>query len=527
MPWYFPLAFNPLSSFLPWDRALENSVALPGAELFKRYQAEATRYWQSHRSGPHFSTELAGSKLLFTSVGTLSNKGDRATITFTDANVTRIQALEFDPQTGCPATHSTAASNVSPEVPKPASVAFRLLGSRAWVGSVPKILPESGLSTDEIFLLEEHASFEARRTLYASAGQISNLWQEQNHIYWLEYVGETARVCRISKSDKMDEPTCVVSVRMPQSLALLGERTRDELTQELIFGLSEQTLLGDRHRIFALDLVRGTQRELTYELGGRPLAYAEAGGGIFLLVAHRQRRVIHEISSDGACRADLHLEDTPVRMVGLADGSLVLGLYGGDARGPQNKSGSTHSRRLPRSINPPIPASGCNASSGVWPTYQPQTRIGRRHPLRARALPLLRRCSRRHPSRKSKAKTRPQSAMPLGRQDRSWLSLDWCRRRLGLSGWLDLDSLDGSPTKRNRASDVSLRCQSRYPNSDLSFTTTRYWPTLQASLFHTPSFGMAVFIHFRKSAVALPMRMKKACTCKRGFLVWRRKNTRT
>jgi hypothetical protein len=329
------------------------------------------------------------------------------------------------------------------------------------------------------------------------AGFVYGLYYGGAKLAWYEEKIEETKLCWLPIANLKAKVSCSIVDRMPRSLYVLGEKRKASSkgqfeTQEIWIRRTEQTLQGDRYEILIWDLLADKIRTIPYKNGGKPLDIAFAGEQKWLLVGEETRRSLRLISDEGQCEKLIRIADLPMSLAGLSDGYLVVGLYEGKSR--------TIKKIDPQSLTsqPCYPSQG-HLSPLLYAMNQKSI------PDLETTLMATDPWVERTPS--SAIAGNVENAAPLnetkppfgGEMSKSGDSVDapWTPRPIFLFPFIGAEDPLGtqygfvSVPLMDHLQDETVRvsllygAESRYPNTDLTLTSTRFWPTLSATLYRS------------------------------------------
>ncbi|MFK7823523.1 MAG: hypothetical protein AB8G05_05170 [Oligoflexales bacterium] len=511
-PKYYPWSFNPFSRFMPMDEVLRDFLGKSGEELYEQYKKEAASYWKEHRKGPSL-LELPGQPLLLSSLSGFSANMDQAHLIFRhDGQKTRMN-LNFDSATGW-------LENVEPtpyKIPDPSSSNLQIARAGFQVAVASTVEGKTGFFKNRLVLIDSRYKGEnakIKKTLVNLKNSVFGLFEAPDKIVWLEKKGGLNRLCYINKSKLKgrlpvgrSEVICPIKTSLPASLRILGDikspypaigvfppSNQDlSLSTEIWLALREETLVGDRYRIIAWDTTKEKSRTVYYSGGGYPLQLAQAGRQLWLLVSEHNRRSLKKIDIQGDCQGTFHLEDYPLQVKGLKDGSVIFGLYRGsfnvlrkiDAKLLKTKSCSYSmppsspllwAMRQDRKVR----FGRALLKASTWNEKFDKLEVKKNANQLALASGLDRVNSSRGPNSVTPAKTKS-----AGWRARPLFAFPWIGAEDVLGTQIGIVSVPLMEHMQNESirATVLVGVDSRYPNTEVSMISTRFWPTITLGLY--------------------------------------------
>ncbi|MCB9229433.1 MAG: hypothetical protein H6618_07465 [Deltaproteobacteria bacterium] len=512
LPEYYVWSFNPFSPFMPMDQVLTDFLKKDGRSLYKEYKKAAREYWMGAKKGPLLA-QLAGKRMALKHLSVIKAENHKYYGVFKQEDHYTRMELEFDENSGW-MTRVVPTDIVLPDDPgslhhiaRP-SLNIAVSSKAGETSSVPD-------SMSLVFPKEsEDDNKESWLPFVGLRGDISMLEETPEKIVWLEQQFGVSRLCFVSKntirhgyqSVDRNQVLCPLQVKQPKNLRYLGSKntlfpaiglfpsskTDRFLATELWFNLEEQTMVGNRNRLIVWNSTENSTRTLAYDGGGTPLQIAQMADDYWMLLAERDRRSLRKIDADGRCLAVMHMEDLVTQVTSAGDGSLVLGLQHGD-------------RFSVLKIDPSgVKLKGCEPASSrssplIWAMQQnrltdlpeaiwsgsPWKKPGgeRDEPNEARHLSSA-------PGLNS-----AESGVGRGASAADSRPVSWRARPVLAFPWIGADDALGSQfgmvsvPLMDHLQNETLRLtalygmDSRFPNTELIFRSTRFWPTIDLSLY--------------------------------------------
>lgn len=321
MPWWWPYTIVPYAESLPMDRALRNFCGMNGEELYEAYKKDAAAYWKNAAKAPFLAEATKAARKEFNSVNGLRSDGREIQhLTMID-DVPWEVSVEFDAGTGWATGWKKKVKLLDEK-----SGYARLSGK-----SLKAAVRYEKDGPEDVSYVTSKAQGDKKATTLKREGTIFSLHEGPTQLVWLEQENAHTRLC--TKPKKGGKVSCSVKVAFPESLRALGEKERaagSGVTDELWLVFSQEKLRGTRYEVAVYDVRAGTLRRNVMVSQARPVSVAFAGKDTWVLLAERNERTLRRIDAAGQCVGMIALKDHALDLLGLDDGSLVVGLYAGD-----------------------------------------------------------------------------------------------------------------------------------------------------------------------------------------------------
>ncbi len=483
-PHYYPLSATPFSRFLPMDEALKDVFHKNAKELYEDYKSEARQYWQSQlqqgRIIPVLKSKIPRSVSGFLAFNTVANKTfllEREGASLSES------FLRFDPEGKLFAKESTER-----QFPK----SLTALSLRGDLRLAIQAMPDWKIGEPRyrlVRLKEQKSRLTAESILLEREGQLSDLGESLDKIFWHETLFEETRLCYVAKHDlahlplSKDAVHCPISVRLPQTLRFLSVEYEDldsaSYVRKLWYKISEQSLVGDRHELWTWESDNGNFTQLHVAENAEPIAVARTEKERWLLLAERSHRSLLKIKKDGTCLAYVPLADN-VQSIESFDATQLLAVFWVGAKFAFQKFQPSQLRSQPckdlsahdsplllamRSSKPITLAQAVNEAS-LWKDTTPsQTQAT--VPLGSESKAMI--------SENQEAQWHPRPILAL-----PWIGAD---DALGYQfGVFSIPLMDRLQNETVYGS-VLYGLASHYPNTELTLVSTRYWPQLSLSAY--------------------------------------------
>lgn len=484
MPYYYPLSATPITDFLPMDEALRDFLGKKGRELYEEYKAEAEAYWASHRKFRFLDSAQAASKIFY-SLPLIKSYHDKIFTlqSHTDTHLAETE-LSFDPESGFVNIRKATGTLFSRKI-------FKILDHGDFpigIETVPAL--KTGLPIYRIvFLKKNESTYERDSLIVQREGQIGELGESLDKIYWDETVYEVSRLCYIHKSDlNLQKPVeqhqvhCPISETLPRTLEIIGGdyTSRDEkfFGNHAWYAIHEQTLEGDRQELWEWKPDQESFTQIPHDERALPLRIVKLGSSRWMLISERTHRTLVKTGSHGECLGMLTLEEDLVSMT-ATDEELILGfsVNGGYALRKVHpktlslepcRAASTHISPLLLAMrDPKISLASAIKDASLWKKWDIEKKITAAPMGKATEKTLL------SDNKDAEWHPRPILALPwIGANDALGYQL----------GFVSVPLMDHMQNETVYAS-VLYGIESRYPNTELSLISTRFWPQLSLSAY--------------------------------------------
>ena len=511
-PTYYLQSFNPLSRFMPMDAVLRDFLKKDARELYEIYKAEARKHWLSQKRGP-FLRQHPGNRLILPGSGPIFREQNEYFMVFKNAGGRKEKMrLIFDEKTGW-MIRAAPTGELLPE--NPGSL-HHISRPSLHLGVTSEPEATTGRSQKKLVLYrpDSDGSPAQAKTIVRIKDEVFGLVETPDKIVWMEKEFEKTRLCFLSKkhlrSGRFPVPrnhvVCPVRQTMPGSLRLLGDRKQTipaigifpyskkdrGLSTELWLAIEEQTLAGNRSRLVVWNAAENSTRQMHLDGGGGLLQAVPSPEGVWYLLAGRDRRFLRKADQAGNCLGELHFEDLITHLAGAEDGSLVLTLLHGQQSSILRFQPAALKlkacRQSPERSSPLLWAMQQNRPTGLPEALQKGSPW--RSSLRKEEL-LAGKNSRVIASGLDKAKTRKgEGVTAADSRNASWrprpvLGFPWIGADDALGSQLGLISVPLMDHLQNETVRLSslYGLASRFPNTELTLTSTRFWPTVDISAY--------------------------------------------
>ena len=485
-PWWWPWAVVPFNGFLPMDRTLENYVQLNGKQLYEIYKKDALAHWSKNTDPFYVGTKT--DRRSFSSVYGMKSNGQKVLYLNRSDDVLQEMSIGFNKDTGW--AESLAKERAISED----------------YGSFSRVNNEeiqAGVRYDDkhageiSYVRVRFLKNKQKTVILKREAIVSGLTSSATRLYWTEFAQSKTRVCS-STFAEMPKVVCHMEVKNPVKVRFIGERYSDSALKELWISQSTEKLAGTFTEVHVLDTTRNALRKSVLKTEVGILSAAFAGDDVWFLTAERNGRVVRKMANDFTCTGILPLRDHVMKALGLNDGSLVLGLYGGSSSYVKKFTAKELTVKpctpyLPTSspiqyavkIDPDSDLKTAFVKSDFW-NAEPTS-----PPLAAQAdLEKL-----------AAAKPLNEDIQPATGSEKNSSPSKWRPRPIFLFPWIGADDALGSQIgivsvplmdhMQNETVRATLLygLASRFPYQDVSITSTRFLPTLSLTAFRQQSYN--------------------------------------
>lgn len=520
-PWWWFWAAVPFNGFMPMDRTLENFVKYDGKTLYERYKKDAAAFWKAKSPSP-LLVKRPGLKRDFSGFYGFRSVGND---------------LRFFVRVDDRLEDHVMQNGKSGWVEKSKKVMPLPLDFKSGVGFFNKEL--QAMADNEIepegfelpgIKLRQIEGKVAKVSRFKTSGSVLNIWDTPEAILWWEQNLAKTSICFLLKQDLKlvrKHPTCSFTLEQPKALDFLGARlvtlpNKDIQAKEIWFNIVEQTLVGDRSQILIFDATERRIRTIDTTAIGHPIAAAFAANGIWVLSAERGVRTIRKIEGDGRCIGMITPSDHVLNMWGHADGSLSLGLFGGLNHHILRLSGESlklsscttptfHSSPLIAAMGSisPLKLTEAMARSSYW-QLEEKGKVAATAPKSASPSAAAAKTTSEASEKTARDEQRTlQDAAALGEgapeAGGTAGPAKW-RGRTALVGvpWIGGEDYYGTqvgvisiPIMDHMQNDTVRATflygtESRFPNTEISYLNTRFWPTLKLDVYRAQTYNGVV-----------------------------------
>lgn len=495
MPWWWPWTLASFTYYMPLDAALEDALGQDSMELYLEYKEMAKKHWEKHSVGPFFSVR-PGARMVFSSYW-LSPSSFFGTVTGVDDEAGKKYAYKHrvDKETGW-VTGFEKTNITYPKADGGFAIAFEG-GQAVYLKSRRNI--KSGRSTQTILVQDKPGG---KLTQLGEVDQILDLKLTNDFILFFDRTPSGNRRCRVPRQPSSKSPKrliqCSNPYSVPEGISPLGhsrpaKSSKNGLSEAVYFAKKIETLYGDRYEVFAWD---GTAKPkpIAWLLGGKPMQIESSGDSLWVLSEDKTHRTLRKLDSNsGQCLGVARFDDHVTGFMFHDQESMILNLYAGSrfyrywtktdnlSLGPCKRVLSHVSPMTVAASGSAIDLKSAVAASDLWQTKADDTKL-------IEKVKQAESVGNQRYSGKSKSNTtdgpyefgvKTAYAFPfLGGDDPQGLQL----------GFISLPLIDNL---QNESLDLRILVglESRYPQTQLVFQTTRFWPTWTVRAFRSQVFN--------------------------------------
>jgi hypothetical protein len=177
--------------------------------------------------------------------------------------------------------------------------------------------PESGY-VNEVFATADKVAFQMRRF-----DKTSFCWFAKKLLDGPLPLGPKQIRCRKAQ---LPQTLSVLGAKKGTTLQTQG------LASEIWLSLETQSATQDTYDILVWDAEDGSIKPIGHRQVAKPIAASFSKDGIWLLQGERSGRTLRKLNAEGLCETTITMDDLPLSFTALEDGRLVLNLYRGSQR---------------------------------------------------------------------------------------------------------------------------------------------------------------------------------------------------
>jgi len=501
LPIYYPISMTPITDFLPMDDALKDFFGKNGKELYKEYKEEAKKHWEKHRSVSLMSPNAKKTQWNYFNRLPSTRTYSNGVNIFQEDTTGYIREVEvyFDSTTGLVNNRMPSAKLIQKSVFESSTRGDIPIG----LVTVPQL--KNGLPKYQIVQLkinEDH--FDMDSIIIEREGQVTKLGESQSNIFWHEYLYELSQICYIAKSDLSKLPVnpnavhCPVSETLPRTVEFMGRDSEESESKfystRVWYAVHEQTLQGDRHELWEWNPDSGEITQLNFDSRAYPLALTKTANTRWVLIAERTQRSLLKIQANGECLGIVPLEDD-VAFLSSVNNDLLIGIALNDGftlrKWKKEEQTLQACRKAIPHISPLIVAMrspGIDLGSALkkaslW-AHESSISNDSAKPLGSEA-----------------EKTAISNNQAAEWQPRPIFAFPWIGANDALGYQLGVMSVPLMDHMQNETvyASVLYGLQSKYPNTEISLISTRFWPQLTLSLYRRQAWNG--YLYFSNGSV--------------------------
>ncbi len=443
MPPYYIFSCNPFSAFMPMDEALRRYASLSkealskhaGQKLYAAYQQAATAHWKQYAKGPLLSVSLKDRIVAASSL----QAGNKFAV-----------AKRVDLHSGMERHRLVRMQNGE---------------------------------TQELDILE------AQRILGVYETPDAVIVEKQDY--------EVTSLCLVDATQNPLSVSCPIVHTLPKTVHMIGG-TKDAAGKyaRLWFRVNEQTLGGERAQVWEWDVATKAVSPVPWgnEL---PLYVTQVKDEHWILAAEHNRRFLRVQSKSGECQGQIEFEDWVQRVTAMPNGNLRIDIQeGGHSKTVEVSPSELHMGPCRQGISPTSPL--------AWAAQQPvQDPIPTLHNALHAGSIWLEDSDPLYASIRTQQTVYLKEAYPLDQADPKSPATEiggsqpahWRGRPVLAFPWIGADDALGyqygvisvplMDHMQNETVQLSFLYgpDSHYPNTNVSLTSTRFWPTITLSAY--------------------------------------------
>ncbi len=347
MPWWWPWSFVPFNDFMPMDEALKEWTGKTGIQLYEEYKKEATAYWNTRTDLPYIQEKdfdlkvksepvkqkpaaqkglHAGEAISFNTSFFFEERGDEIYLLKRDGGKLYEDKVVFKGKAANDTVHVRDMPDdmTGPRIVRRDEVIYLTSES------------DSNLDLFRNFWIEKGNK---KKKLFRRNGFVYELYFTKDKMVWLEENLERQQICSVPRAelDRMKPVApkaiiCLAPIVFPTSLRILGTRDSKDnqgelLTNDIWFGVTQETLLGDQHSIQVLNLDTMQYKKFVDPGRGKPLSLAFNAKGLWIGYADQNSHFIRHFDAQGRCLEEYPLGNMIDRLMNSSNDQLVMSLW--------------------------------------------------------------------------------------------------------------------------------------------------------------------------------------------------------
>lgn len=515
MPWWWPWASLPFNGFLPMDKSLENYSERTGEQLYTEYKKQAETYWRSRPKTTSLNKKQ-GRRIFYDSLSGTFTKDNNSYILLTDDNNdVSSYKMEFNKTSGW----LTSTNKTKIKLPKnTGSLSFAQTNIGLFYVGIKKDI-KNGLETDLLKLKKQNGD---DLLVYESQGQIFKIIASKQKIIWLSLYHDKTSLC-FKELDKLDKAAqCPIMRTQPQFLNYLGH-TNHHQKEGIDIWLNEttQTLTGNKYSLVTWNSHSNEVNSKDYINQGRPLSVAFTENATWLLNAEYNGRTIRKLNTQQNCLNVAAISDVPLRIYSYDKKNVLLALYDNTKKSflklnPESLK-TVDCYNIRDHISPILYAMNQNKIPPLEEALQStdpwkQTSFNQKNsspPPLNKTIPLDKAAvhikkdgetftitaEEARPSSPAKWRPRPVFLFPwVGANDPRGYQF----------GIVSVPLMDQMQNETVRATFL-YGTPSNFPDTDITLTSTRFWPTLNLSAYRRQSWNGTFYHPLLKESRAIYM----------------------
>ena len=462
MPWHWPYSLLPIDGVLPFDQSLKRITGKTGPELYIEYKQAATEHWQESAEGQLCTKNNEGSYYI----------NNPASIQIRDKNIYEIiseNGTYFD-------SNLTNKDQVKTPLGSKLASADRVI-SRDSVFYATKNSTQGGEKSFQIIKRQSAGE----EVMLNRLGYLRNFFKYKDKLIWLEHSHEKTALCIKSMTIKDSVINCPIEKSLPNSLSLLGHQSdKNGGLKQIWLRETTQNLKGNSYKIIHWKPENSGEDIIKSKFINKPISVAQLSQNIWILNADRSSRTLVKTDLDGKCIQRYLLADFPLMIRAINDHQLAMSVFSGSGAKllvvNTNQLVPTSCQVGPRHSSPLLAAVQHNAtkvslekSLALSSTWNPP-KVNKVTPDEIGAADS----SYREEVSSTPAKWHPRPVLAV-----PWLGSDSDGLQFAI---LSVPLMDHMQNEQVRAY-VGYGYSSRFPHTELTLSTTRFWPRFTLDLF--------------------------------------------
>ncbi len=474
-PWMWPATVVPFVDFMPEDSALKKQFNQNnGEKLYELYKKTATQKWQANISQSFFSQPAAG-RLHYPKI---------PIIRYLDNKLTHVQSLDkkFSLQEIIFDSASQFANHENKITEYGKSFSTTGLNSRPQ----GKIFIKNNLidhrGTSQAFLIINKNQMHKKHALNSQYAY--RLTQNDNFLFWIEQDFEVTRFCYTAKN--LFAKKCLLTKKNPDSIDIISRFQ----SKEIFIKLKHQTGLGDTYEIFKFS--KDILAPVLWKNFGEPLQVIENKNSLFVLTAEKNYRVLKKINNTTYnCERQTTFVDLPLQLEPMEENHWAAVLFDGTSfavrkfpmaslkfetcsLGSRHDSPLLAASRFQENKAQKLTLAEAISQGGIWSDETAKQLPEENKETLARTTSLA---TPHH------WRAKPAFIFP-------WIGAD---DALGPQmGFISVPLIDHLQNEMLRVSAL-VGINSRYPNTDVSLSSTRFYPTVNGSFYRAQTYNGRIY----------------------------------
>lgn len=497
MPWYWPEAMWFWNDFMPMDEALQRWTGKIGRQLYDEYKLAATQYWRDSVKQPFRQASKAARSRFQTTSGVQARNGKLYHILNQDGDVGEVELTRTAEQpwiNGWKLYQDFPDEIYTARLVQPQFKAF-----------VTGQLDNDYHQTNTINI--QKTGVATAQPLVETPFYVIRIMQTPKYLLWYEELEEQYRICRTPLARalsgvklKAEDIECPFLIRAPDRLFFLGQQDTTQadgtqLTNLAWFRQTTETVKGDRHQLLRYDLNSENIDLFSMHDAAKPLTLIPHGNGWLVLAADHNSRFLRLLNKDLGCEKEFSLADHILNVWPLPNDEVALSLFGGTRESIYIDELSKMPSRACESVraqdSPLLAAMNQEKAINLAEAMQQSSPWRKREPDEVKQyVSHLQQTPNTYEQptamtvqhhEKAQYRARPLFAFP-------WIGADAMGSQLGFVSLPLVDELQNDQIRLN----MLFGIESRFPQTDISYTTTRYLTTWQLNAFRQQTFNGAI-----------------------------------